>query len=209
MTTEVPTTPQRTRTRQAAVDLYWLPLGAGGHFVRMNGRVYEALSAWRAKRPLRDLYHSALVVTVPAGTFVIEQAWPIPGGAMERGVVAEGPVGARVGRRLRVFRYEVRCWRDGVISDLEDAVASPQRLSTDVDVGERLLELVSQVPTHIWGRDEIGAGEMWNSNSLIAWLLVRGGIDIDAIALPSGGRAPGWMAGAAVARRQALEQSAS
>ena len=25
-----------------AVDLYWLPLGAGGHFVRFNGRVYEA-----------------------------------------------------------------------------------------------------------------------------------------------------------------------
>ena len=23
---------------RAAVDLYWLPLGAGGHFVRMNGR---------------------------------------------------------------------------------------------------------------------------------------------------------------------------
>jgi hypothetical protein len=65
---------------QAAVDLYWLPLGAGGHFVRMNGRIYEALVAWRAKRPRRDLYHSALIVTVPAGAFVIEQAWPIPGG---------------------------------------------------------------------------------------------------------------------------------
>jgi hypothetical protein len=25
------------------VDLYWLPLGAGGHFVRLNGRIYEAL----------------------------------------------------------------------------------------------------------------------------------------------------------------------
>jgi hypothetical protein len=28
-----------------AVDLYWLPLGAGGHFVRLNGRGYEALAA--------------------------------------------------------------------------------------------------------------------------------------------------------------------
>jgi hypothetical protein len=27
------------------VDLYWLPLGAGGHFVRLNGRVYEACDA--------------------------------------------------------------------------------------------------------------------------------------------------------------------
>ena len=51
--------------RRAAVDLYWLPLGAGGHFVRMNGRIYEALAAWRGKRPRRDLYHSALIVTVP------------------------------------------------------------------------------------------------------------------------------------------------
>lgn len=28
-----------------AVDLYWLPLGAGGHSVRLNGRVYEAALA--------------------------------------------------------------------------------------------------------------------------------------------------------------------
>ena len=31
------------------VDLYWLPLGAGGHFVRLNGRVYERLAAWTAE----------------------------------------------------------------------------------------------------------------------------------------------------------------
>jgi hypothetical protein len=42
------------------VDLYWLPLGAGGHFVRLNGRVYEALAARLQRRPARDLYHSAL-----------------------------------------------------------------------------------------------------------------------------------------------------
>ncbi len=27
----------------AAVDLYWLPLGAGGWFVRLNGLAYERL----------------------------------------------------------------------------------------------------------------------------------------------------------------------
>ena len=27
------------------VDLFWLPLGAGGHFVRANGRIYEAVAA--------------------------------------------------------------------------------------------------------------------------------------------------------------------
>jgi hypothetical protein len=30
------------------VELYWLPLGAGGHSVRSNGRVFEALAAWLA-----------------------------------------------------------------------------------------------------------------------------------------------------------------
>jgi hypothetical protein len=29
----------------AAVDLYWIPLGAGGHSVRFNGRVFEAIEA--------------------------------------------------------------------------------------------------------------------------------------------------------------------
>jgi hypothetical protein len=31
------------------IDLYWLPLGAGGNFVRLNGRVYEAIKG--APRP--------------------------------------------------------------------------------------------------------------------------------------------------------------
>jgi hypothetical protein len=177
---------------RAAVDLYWLPLGAGGHFVRMNGRIYEALVAWRAKRPPRDLYHSALIVTVSAGAFVIEQAWPIPSGDKgRRGVVAAGPVGTRVARSLRFLRYEVRRWRDGVIADINEAVASPQRLTDDVVVAERLLELVPQVPIPVWGRDEIGAGEMWNSNSLISWLIVRAALDVDTVRPPAGGRAPG------------------
>ena len=188
---------------RAAVDLYWLPLGAGGHFVRMNGRIYETLVAWRARRPRRDLYHSALIVTVPAGRFVIEQAWPIPSGdKCGRGVVAEGPVGTRAARSLRFLRYEVRRWRDGVISDIEEAVASPQRLTDDVVVAQRLLELVPEVPTPVWGRDEIGAGEMWNSNSLISWLIVRAALDVDAVQPPADGRAPGWDAGVILARRQ-------
>jgi hypothetical protein len=29
----------------ARTDLYWLPLGAGRHSVRLNGRVFEALRA--------------------------------------------------------------------------------------------------------------------------------------------------------------------
>jgi hypothetical protein len=77
----VPTEGQHLRTGDAAgaaaVDLYWLPLGAGGHFVRLNGRAYEALMARIARRPAYDLYHSALQVQVPEATFVVEQT-PVP-----------------------------------------------------------------------------------------------------------------------------------
>jgi hypothetical protein len=184
------------------VDLYWLPLGAGGHFVRLNGRVFEAVVAQLERRRPLDLYHSALEVLVPEGRFVIEMT-PVPdrSGAL-RGVVADGPVGSRWARSLRIFRYEVRRWRDGVIPDVGEAVDSPQRLTDDLDVTRRVLALVPSVPTPVWGRDELRTGEMWNSNSLISWLLVRSGLGVDAARLPAGGRAPGWDAGVVVARRQ-------
>jgi hypothetical protein len=35
----------RSAPSRASIDLYWLPLGAGGHSVRLNGRVYEAVAA--------------------------------------------------------------------------------------------------------------------------------------------------------------------
>ena len=123
------------------------------------------------------------------------------GRGAERGVVAEGAVGARAAGRFRLFRYEIRRWRDGVIPDVDEAVESPRRLSDDPDCARRLLELVPQVPTPVWGRDELGAGEMWNSNSTISWLLARSGLDVEAIPPPVGGRAPGWQAGIVIARR--------
>ena len=43
---------------------------------------------------------------------------------------------------------------------------------------------------------------MWNSNSVIAWVIARSGIDTESIQLPAGGRAPGWQGGLVVARRQ-------
>jgi hypothetical protein len=184
------------------VDLYWLPLGAGGHSVRVNGRIFEAVASRIAHRRPCDLYHSALVVEAPEGRFVIEMA-PIPDGdGAARGVVAEGPVGSRWARSLRLFRYEVRRWRDGVIPDLDEAVDSPQRLTDDPALARRILELVPAVPTPVWGRDELHAGEMWNSNSLVAWLLARADLDLGSVHLPDRGRAPGWDAGIAVAATQ-------
>ena len=183
------------------VDLYWLPLGAGGWFVRLNGKAYEALVAARGRRRRADLYHSALIVAAPEGRFVIESA-PVPrGDSSSRGVVCEGAVGHRALRRLRSFRYEVRCWRDGVVPDIGEAVDSPRRLTDDAAVARRLLGLAPRLPSPVWGRDELGTGDMWNSNSVVSWLLTASGLDVDAIRPPAGGRAPGWAAGVVAARR--------
>ncbi|MGB6004317.1 MAG: hypothetical protein WBG36_06845, partial [Ornithinimicrobium sp.] len=92
----------------------------------------------------------------------------------------------------------MRCWPDGVIADRDEAVESPQRVSHDVARAQRLLDLVPHAPTATWGRDELSAGEMWNSNSVISWLLARSGHDVDAITPPTQGRAPGWDAGLVV-----------
>ena len=185
----------------AGIDLYWLPLGAGGRSVRWNGRIFERVAASLDRRDRCDLYHSALVVRVPDAKFVIELA-PVWSDSTERGVVAEGAVGARALGRFRLFRYEIRLWRDGVITDVAEAVDSPQRLSDDADCARTLLELGPLVPTPVWGRDELCAGEMWNSNSLISWLIACSGVDVESIRHPAGGRAPGWKAGIVVAQRQ-------
>jgi hypothetical protein len=183
------------------VDLYWLPLGAGGHCVRHCGRAFEAASALLDRRPRCDLYHAALEVSIAADRFVIEIA-PILGSKFPgRGVVAEGSVGTRWAGRLRLFRYEVRCWRGGVIPDVEHAVESPRRLTNDPELAGRMLELTAVAPTPVWGRDELRAGEMWNSNSLVSWLIARCGLAAASVAIPSGGRAPGWHAGLVVAGR--------
>lgn len=183
----------------SAVDLYWIPLGAGSPVVQASGRLFEVLSARRHRRPRCDLYHAGLQVVVPHGRFTIEQA-PVPDDRGEaRGVVAVGPVGFRAAGRLRLFRYEVRCWRDGIIPDIAAAVDSPVQLTNDIVVALRVLELLPDIPTPVWGRDEASTGDMWNSNSVVAWVLTRSGIDINALQPPSGGRAPGWNAGRIVA----------
>ena len=122
------------------------------------------------------------------------------------GVVAEGPVGARWAGRFRIFGNPNRRWRDGRIPDIDEAVGSPLRLTDDEAHAQLVLDLVPQVPTPTWGRDELKTGAMWNSNSVIAWLLTRSGIDTTSIHAPrAGGRAPGWHAGLVVARRQEAE----
>jgi hypothetical protein len=185
----------------ATVDLYWIPLGVGGHCVRRNGRLFEAVAAAYRRRPRCDLYHAALVVEHDGHRCTIELAPSPDGDEARRGVVATGAVGSRLAGRLRLFRYEVRCWDGGSIPDLDEAVGGPRRLTGDPLTARRLLDLVAIVPRPVWGRDELRAGEMWNSNSVIAWLIAAAGIATDDLRPPPGGRAPGWQAGLVVARR--------
>lgn len=184
-----------------AVDLYWLPLGAGGHVVRFNGIVYERLSAWFTHRTPVPLYHCALRITVPPNVYSIEMTPVWQHKEPDRGVVAEGPVGAHWAGRSKYFRYEVHCWRNGPVDDIEEAVESPLRLSADSAVAEQILDEIRTVPTFVWGRDAVGVGDMWNSNSVVAWVLTRCGVDLSGIEPPRGGRAPGWHAGIAAAAR--------
>jgi hypothetical protein len=183
----------------ASVLLYWLPLGAGGRSVRLNGRLFEEVVARRERRAVQDLYHSALEVHLDDDRFVIEMTPARVTGATDRGVVRQGPVGLRWLGRFAAFRYEVRRWRAGVIPDIGEAVASPCQVGHDAVRARRLLALVPQVPALTWGRDEMHTGEMWNSNSLTAWLLARSGHETDSVAAPADGRAPGWHAGLTVA----------
>ena len=181
-----------------AVDLYWIPLGSGAHVVRLSGR------ALRGPRPPRSGGGPvATSTTRPSRSWCRRAAtssrWlrsPRRGG--ERGVVAEGAVGSRLARSppdlplrgpvlaRRVDPRRCRCGRQPGAGDRRRR-RGPAACST----------LTRSVPTAVWGRHELARGDMWNSNSVTSWLLTRAGVDIDAVRLPPGGRAPGWDAGIA------------
>lgn len=185
------------------IYLYWLPLGAGGvGFVRLNGRLYEAIKARVEGRSRLDIYHTALLIQLAEARYVVENAWPSPDADIaSRGVVLEGPVFSNRLGRYRPFRYEVRSWRNGVIEDADDAVEI-DLVDENPARGQRIIHLASRVPAMRWGRDDLQAGEMWNSNSVISYLLTRSGVDVESILAPPGGRAPGWEAGIYAARLQ-------
>lgn len=167
----------------ATVTLYWLPLGAGGRSVRWNGRIFEALAARRENRVPRALYHSALEVRIGPDRYVIEMA-PVWAETGDHGGMKVGPVAARWLGRSPLFRYEIRRWRDGLIPDIEAAVDSPQCIGRSPARARRLLDLVPQVPGLTWGRDQLGTGDMWNSNSVVSWLLARAVMTCPASNLP-------------------------
>ena len=198
--TPVPAAPSEGHS--VSVELLWIPLGAGQHVVKFSGKVFEGFSSLIQRRSACDIYHAALVVSVPEGRYVLEMT-PIPDRfGVQRGVVAEGPVGLKILGRFRMFRYEIHCWRDGVIPDEREAVHPTTLISNDHTLAPRLLSIVGEVPTPVWGRDELHAGDMWNSNSVISWLLGSAGLAVNEIQPPPRGRAPGWSSGLEVAKRQ-------
>jgi hypothetical protein len=92
-----PSTEAPAPSTGSSVELLWIPLGAGQRIVKHSGKAFESICALIERRPVCDIYHAALVVTVPYGRYTIGMA-PIPDrqGA-RRGVVAEGPVGHQAG----------------------------------------------------------------------------------------------------------------
>ncbi len=187
-------------TSGADIRLFWIPLGAGGHVIGWNGRIYEAIAARWAHRSRRALYHAALAVSLEGIASSIEMGpvWNVADA--DRGVVGTGPVGSPLLGSFRMSRYEVRCWPGGRIPDLDLAISSFQ-VSSDRAHAIQLLDLTRDFPLATWGRDEQRTGEMWNSNSLVSWLLARSGHNPTRVQPPARGRAPGWNAGLVVAGR--------
>lgn len=95
-----------------------------------------------------------------------------------------------MGRAVPVFRYEVRCWRGGVTPDVDEAVDSPRHLTSDPVAARCVLDLAPRVPTAVWGRDELGAGEMSNSNAIVARLVARSASPPRRSGLPQAGGLP-------------------
>lgn len=191
-----------------AVEVVWIPVGAGrrASVVAASGWLYERFAAALARRRPHRLVHAALVVRLDPdvgarGVWTVEMvpAWSGPPGTA---VAVSGPVGLTALGRSRWFRYEVRVRPGVAIPDLEHAVAR-----TVLDEGDEraglLLACTSDVPTLTWGRPVHGAG-MWNSNSVVAWLLRASGHDLRHVHPPEGWRAPGWRAGLVVGADRVL-----
>lgn len=181
-------------------NLWWLPVGAGGHVVIHTSRWWELLRALREDRRPRPLFHAALELFDGESSYVIEMAPAWGGPAGTRGVVAVGPVGLRLLGASRLFRYEVRCWRGGAIPDKDWAVGPPRRIGLSPSAARDLLARVREVPLLVWGRDPFAIADMWNSNSLISWLLESVRVDATQFTPPGEGCAPGWRTGIVAAR---------
>lgn len=179
------------------VDLYWIPVGAGTTLQRLTLRIYEGVAARLGRRARLELVHGGLVGRHNGRAFTLELMPAQRGPNLRHEVV--GPVGVQLAGRLRMFRYQVCLQPNEALPDQGWAVQPPVRLTSDAMVVSRIQSWSHAVPAFTWGRRRPGHPEMWTSDSSLAWILVRAGIDAGAITLPAGCRAPGWSAGLAEA----------
>ena len=125
----------------------------------------EILRPRERRQPL-DLYHTALVVHLPEGRFVVENCWPIPDpDGRSRGVVVQGPVPSR---RLAGFACSaMRCAAGATGSSPTPARPWPARTGEQRPrhrVGCWTCRLPAQPGL---GSGRAWDGEMWNSNSVM------------------------------------------
>src|SRR5690606_37289144 len=127
------------------IVLWWLPVGAGAptRISQITSQWWERLQAWREKRDPQRLVHAALEVFSGGERFVIEMGpeWSDPH-IEHKGVVVCGPVGLRALGRSGLFRYEIRCWANGELSDRSWAIGGPVTVSTDEVAARTLLQRI-------------------------------------------------------------------
>ena len=185
-------TAEPTAVTAAAVELYWIPLGAGGHCVRFNGRIFEALdAARRAPSALRPLPRGA---RRPARRPALHDRARRRRRTPTRRAAASSapaPSAAATSAGCACFATRFAAGEADRSPTWTTRSAGRCRLTTDPGVARRLLDLVAAVPRPVWGRDELDAGEMWNSNSVIAWLVATAGLPADELEPAAAGQGAG------------------
>lgn len=171
-----------------AVAIAWRPVG--GRVSRRTSGWWESIEAARGHRTACELVHAMLLLRPERDTLLLEMTptWAATRHGVE--VLATGAVGSRALGRIPFFRYEVRL-RTALLDD--DGIA----LSDDPSVAAALVDRAPAVPPLVWGA-RTGEGDLWTSNSVVAWLLADAGL-VTGLVPPPGCRAPGWDAGIAAA----------
>lgn len=178
---------------EAFLDLLWVPVGAGTRFQRASLVLYESVAAALSRRPRVALVHAGIKLGLDGKRYTFE-LMPAPPGPNHDSEVT-GPVGVRGADRLRLFRYRACLFEAEALPDEAWAIGEPIRLSDNAETVRRVIKLRREIPAYTWGRRRRGHSEMWTSDSAVSWLLGRAGIEVGAIVVPEGTRAPGWRAG--------------
>ena len=189
--------PRRRRWRQTmcmtAEDRgrpHWIPLGAGGHSVRVNGIVCEVISSLIQRRPRQRLPRRPGDPR-PERT-VRDRDDTGPERARLERVSWRGGSRDAIGRSTRILRYESAGDPTASSPTWGDAVASPVRISDDPPWHSASWGCsLDAEPT--WGRDELGTGEMWTCNSVMSGSHPR-------LGLPGRDRLPPTRAGTRMGR---------